>query len=358
MSCKLLCPAPTARVYDDPAAFDLLEEEWKALFQRSGGWNVFLSWQWFRQWWEAFGSDKELRILALTGGDRLVGVAPMMVETGPDGARTLAWIGSERTTDYCDLLVDPPYLETLCQVLADFVAEGLGDGWQRVELCSLPVSSALLAGFREIARHRGIESHSVASNTCPVVRLAPTWEEYLAGLDKTHRHELRRKIRRSQSAGDQTFRHLTTPEEVASGMESFFRLHRASRPDKAAFLDGVTESFFRGVGGAFAREGWMQLNLMRIDGRDVAASMAFTREDRVLLYNSGLDPDFRTYSVGIALHAADIQLAISQGKLWYDFLRGNEPYKYDFGAKDNPIYTLTLTPSSGGEGAGSESQRG
>ncbi len=357
MTSNLLCPAPVIRVYDNPSAFRLLEEDWKALFQQHGGWNVFLSWQWFHHWWNAFGSDKELQILALSSEDRLLGVAPMMVEPGESGVRQMALIGSDRTTDYGDVLVDPEYQEALCEALAEFLQEGLGHRWGRVEMRSVPAGSPLLAGFRGMAQRRGMESFARISNTCPTARLASSWDEYLATLGKTHRHELRRKIRRSQVAGAQTFQHLTAPEEVAAGLESFFRLHRASRPDKAAFLDDTTASFFRSVSDAFAREGWMRLNLMQIDGREVAACMAFSRQDRILLYNSGLDPDYRVHSVGIALHAADVQQAIGLGKVWYDFLRGNEPYKYDFGAKDSPIFTLTLLPAGSGEEE-EESDRG
>ncbi len=356
MTANLLCPTPVIRVYDNPSAFQLLEEDWKELFQQHGGWNVFLSWHWFYHWWNTFGSGSEIQILALSSEGRLVGIAPMMIEVDATGVRQLALIGSDRTTDYGDVLVAPAFREALSEALAGFVQEGRGR-WERVELRSLPADSLLLGSFREAVQRRGMESWSRDSNTCPTVRLAPTWEEYLASLSKTHRHELRRKIRRSQAAGVQTFQHLTTPEEVAAGMDSFFRLHRASRPDKAAFLDETTASFFRSIGDAFAVEGWMRLNLMQIDGREVAASMAFSRDDRMLLYNSGLDPEYRVHSVGIALHAAEIQQAIDLGKEWYDFMRGNEPYKYDFGARDNPIYTLTLLPAGSGE-AEDETYRG
>ncbi len=351
MTANLLCPAPVVRVYDNPSAFQLLEEEWKALFQQHGGWNLFLSWQWFHHWWESFGDGNQLQILALSRGDRLVGVVPMMIEADGAGGRQLALIGSDRTTDYGDALVAPEFEAELSERLADFIRHGF-HRWDRVELRSLAASSALLRVFRDAAHHHGLESRLVESNTCPVAHLTPSWEEYLAGLSKSDRHELRRKIRRSQAPGVQSLRQLQTPAEVAEGMDSFFHLHRASRPDKAEFLDEATATFFRRVSAAFAAEGWMRLNLMQIDGRDVAATMAFTRGDRVLLYNSGLDPDYRVHSVGIALHAADMQQAIGEGKEWYDFLRGNEPYKYGLGGRDNPIYTLTLLP--GGSGGGSE----
>ncbi|MGI5835501.1 MAG: GNAT family N-acetyltransferase [Chloroflexota bacterium] len=343
MGAKLTQSATTARVYDNPSAFRQLEADWKSLFDRHGGWNLFLSWQWFSQWWSAFGANRELQLLALECGDRLVGIVPMMVEIDDAGKRQLALIGSDRTTDYGDVLVDSDHLPALTEALADFVADGFGR-WESVLFRSLPESSPLLSSFREVAHRRGLVSDICVSNTCPVLHLADSWDGYLATLRKTDRHELRRKIRRSQAVGDRSFHSFTTPLEVAAALESFFNLHRASRPDKAEFLDDTTAAFFAGMSRAFAEAGWLSLNFLRIDGRDVAATLSFSRGDRVLLYNSGLDPEYRKHSVGIALHAADIHQAIDRGKEWYDFLRGNETYKYHLGGKDTPIYNLTLLP--------------
>lgn len=348
MAANLTQPTTTAQIYNDPSAFQQLKADWKSLFEQHGGWNLFLSWQWFDRWWSTLGANHELQLLTLRDKDRLVGVVPMMVETDDAGRRRLALIGCDRTTDYGDMLVDPAYIPSLSETLADFVAGGFGR-WQAVEFRSLPESSPLLTTFREAAHRRGLASNLYVSNSCPVVHLAPTWDDYLAALDKTHRHELRRKMRRSQAVGKQTLHSYTAPSEVAAALERFLRLHRASRPDKAAYWDETTVSFFEGMAQVFAEAGWLSLNFMRIDDRDVAATLSFSRGQRVMLYNSGLDPEYRTHSVGIALHAADIHQAIDQGKEWYDFLRGNEAYKYDLGGLDTPIFNLTLLPEGNSE---------
>lgn len=351
MSTNLADPACGVRVYEDPSAFHLLEDGWRELFRRRGGWNVFLSWQWFHHWWGCLGAGNELCLLGLTRGDRLVGIAPMMVESDEGGKRRLALIGGDRTTDYGDLLAEPECLVPLCTALAEFIEAGFGR-WESVEFRSVPAWSALLGEFADAARGRGMAVRTEVGETCPVATLAPTWEEYLAALSKKDRHELRRKIRRSQAGAEQDIRFITTPEEVASGLDGFFRLHRASSPDKAAFLGEDMMSFFRRVGLAFAQEGWLSLNVMSLDGADVAASVSFARGERVLLYNSGLDPVYRDRSVGIALHAAELRRAIDQGRRWYDFLRGDEPYKYHLGGQDTPVFTLRLAPEGAGEEGG------
>ncbi len=356
MSGKTTCPAKAIQVHSDRSAFSLLEEGWKALFQQHGGWNLFLSWHWFSSWWRHLGANKELQLLTLVDDGRLAGVVPLMVERDGAGRRRLALIGSDRTTDYADMLVDPAFDGPMVDALARFIVDGMGR-WDYAEFISLREQSPILSGLREAVTSLGLSSRVEPANVCPVATLAPSWDQFLATLGKTHRHELRRKIRRSQSDGPVTHHVLKTPEEVEGALESFFRLHRASRPEKADFLDDETVAFFRSIALSFAEEGWMRLSLMKIDGHDVASTFAFTRGDRVLLYNSGLDPEYRHLSVGIALHAADIQEAIGEGAQLYDFLRGNEPYKYDLGGRDTPIYTLTLLPREAEE-EGNGSRRG
>jgi CelD/BcsL family acetyltransferase involved in cellulose biosynthesis len=60
------------------------------------------------------------------------------------------------------------------------------------------------------------------------------------------------------------------------------------------------------------------------------------------MYNSGYDPQFASFSVGIASKALVLRDAIESGHTVVDFLRGSEPYKYDLGAQDRTVYKLTL----------------
>jgi CelD/BcsL family acetyltransferase involved in cellulose biosynthesis len=48
-------------------------------------------------------------------------------------------------------------------------------------------------------------------------------------------------------------------------------------------------------------------------------------------------------SLGVVLTAKAIEHAIENGRSTFDFLRGNETYKYRFGAKDTEIYRLAIS---------------
>ena len=77
-------------------------------------------------------------------------------------------------------------------------------------------------------------------------------------------------------------------------------------------------------------------------GKRVAAAMCFDYGSSRLLYNSGYDPNYSSFSIGLLLKAMCIREAIEEGKEYFDFLRGMESYKYHFGAKDVQLYRLVV----------------
>ena len=59
------------------------------------------------------------------------------------------------------------------------------------------------------------------------------------------------------------------------------------------------------------------------------------------LYNGGYDPN-GGYAAGMAAHGKIIEWAIKNKYKKVDYLRGDERYKYDLGAKDQQLYQLTI----------------
>ena len=176
-----------------------------------------------------------------------------------------------------------------------------------------------------------------------VENLPDDWEEYVAGLSKKHRHELRRKLRRLNTAEGVRWYSLTEPAEVEAAMDDFFELLAMSRHDKAEFLTPQREKFFRALASTMSRQGLLSLFFMEIQQTRVASAMTFDYGGSRLLYNSGYNPEFSYYSVGLLLKALSVKSAIEEGKSYYDFLRGNERYKYHLGGIDKPIYNMVVT---------------
>ena len=89
-----------------------------------------------------------------------------------------------------------------------------------------------------------------------------------------------------------------------------------------------------------------RLCFLTVDGRRIAAGVTFEDGDTLAYYNAGVDPDARDLSPGVLLVAKYVERAIVTGRRRLDFLRGNEAYKYEWGAIDEPIQRLLVRRAS------------
>jgi CelD/BcsL family acetyltransferase involved in cellulose biosynthesis len=92
----------------------------------------------------------------------------------------------------------------------------------------------------------------------------------------------------------------------------------------------------------FGADGPLRLSFLTLDTRRIAASVFFETDDSILYYNAGLSPEARSLSPGVVMVERLVQRALETGKRRFDFLRGNEPYKYEWGAVDEPIQRLLV----------------
>jgi CelD/BcsL family acetyltransferase involved in cellulose biosynthesis len=195
----------------------------------------------------------------------------------------------------------------------------------------------------ELARARGWDCHQAREDVCPVIDLPATWDEYLVTqLDKKKRHELRRKIRK---AGREVEVHwyLVEPINLDVGLQIFFELHRASDPEKDVFMTERMQGFFRDVATVAGNNGWLRLAVLRFDGHAVASYLCFDYRGDRLMYNSGFDVStYGHLSPGIVLAGYLIDDAIERGLHRFDFLQGDERYKYDLGAQDTEVLRLLI----------------
>jgi CelD/BcsL family acetyltransferase involved in cellulose biosynthesis len=314
------------------------EEQWTALLATSTVDTLFCTPQWQGTWWEQFGGDSEMLLLCLKGDEGITGIAPLSRRNG-----TISFIGSRDVSDYSDFLVSRGAERCFYSSLVDHLD---GEQWEQLELSSLPTHSPTLVYLPELARGRGYHVDVVEEDVAPGIALPDDWERYLQSLSKKDRHELRRKFRRLDSSGEEVkLVKYSSPAEAVTDLDDFFTLMRQSKEAKHRFLTPDRERFFRKVAGVLANMNVFRLFFLEMGEKRVAAAMCFDYGGARLLYNSGYDPSYGYYSVGLLLKALCLKDAIEQGKAYFDFLRGPEPYKYDLGAKNTALYQMVVTRS-------------
>lgn len=322
-----------------------LREEWGRLLDRVPANTIFLTWEWQHLWWRILGAKDgaRLHVVAVRQGDDLIGLAPL-AKLG-EGA-TLHFSGGEEIADFLDILALPGHEAQVAGAVLDFLRgeewSSYGEEWSSVELRNLREDSVGAAHLIPEARRRGLLVEVGQEDVSPWLRLPESWDAYQQSLSKKDRHELRRKLRRLHSAGDVRWYLADDPDRRESDVADFIRLHRLSDESKAEFMTSDMEGWFRGIVEQFAPARKLRLYFLELDGLRVASAICFDYGNQFLLYNSGYDPECARLSVGLALKAYCIHDAIVAGREVFDFLQGSEPYKYDLGAVDKPIYRARI----------------
>jgi CelD/BcsL family acetyltransferase involved in cellulose biosynthesis len=326
-------------IYNRAEVFEQLEPEWNELLHRSPADMIFSTWEWQSIWWRVYQPGKLWLVTCRDDDGRLMGIAPWFL----NDSGTLYAIGCVDVTDYLDVIVDTENMNLVLDCLSACLAQHQ-DEFRTIELCNLPETSPTRRVFAELLKQRGFSVTVEQSEVCPVIDLPGSWDEYLSSLDKKQRHELRRKMRRANGATDRLDWYVVDSDnDLQEEIERFLKLMAASDPEKAVFLqDEQNVQFFKELVPVTQDRGWLHLNFLTVNDEAAAAYFNFTYNKHVLIYNSGLARDrYDHLSPGIVLLAYNIRNAIENGYAVFDFLRGDEPYKYQMGGKDTAVFTLT-----------------
>jgi CelD/BcsL family acetyltransferase involved in cellulose biosynthesis len=363
--------------------FDAIEPAaWDALAAASPWATPFARWGVHRAWWDAYGAnahDQTLVVVDPAAGDpgAPVAIVPLMHrhEVEPDDAilRTrlrgdahlpftavaptakAVFFGASYHVDYATLLARPEDLPAVAEAAAEALATPADAHdpdhpapWDVVDLrrlrCGDPAADALADAFGA----RALDGWTVVrerEEVCPVVTIEPgaDFEAYLGTLDRKERHEVRRKLRRAEAAGAVRLERSINP---VADLDVFVDLHQKRWGAQGLFPPtpggGQSRAFVRRLFELLGGDGTFQLHFLVVGGRRVAAGVWFEDADAWYLYNAGVDPEARDLSPGILMSAKAIEAAILAGRRRFDYLRGDEPYKYEWGAVDEPIQRLLV----------------
>ncbi len=364
--------------------FDAIPREtWDALASATPWATPFSRWGFQRAWWDAYGAnahDQTLVVVDAAAPDEAspIAIVPLMHrhEVEPDDAilrtrmraaghgapltpvaphRKAVFFGASYHADYATVLARTADMPAVARAVADALATGATPGdphpdpWDVIDLrrlrCGDPAADALGAAFGARAGEDGWTVTREREEVCPVLDLAPglDFETYLGTLGKKDRHEVRRKIRRAEASGEARLERSTNP---LADMDEFVNLHQKKWGADGLFppTQGGAQSraFFRGLFDHCGPDGMIALYFLTVGGRRIAAGIWFDDGETLYFYNAGVDPEARELSPGVILVARSIEMALQAGRTRFDFLRGDEGYKYGWGAVDVPIQRLLV----------------
>ncbi len=379
---RTAAPAPSTLRVERRSIDDIPRATWDALAAVTPWSTPFSGWAFQRAWWDAYRANAHEETLVLVQSDAASGADPVAIlplmhrhevepGEGPlhtkmrhgapseltpvEPTATAVFFGASYHADYATILAAPADLPAVSDAFVDYLA-GPADRrpWDVVDLrrlrCGDPAADALAAAFGAREMAEGWTLNVEREDVCPVVALpvGADIETFLSTLGKKDRHEIRRKVRRAEAVGE--VRLDVSPDPLAD-LEAFIELHQKKWAANGLFPDtpGGAQSrvLFQRLFELHGPDGPLRMSFLSVGGRRIAAGVYFETNEGYLYYNAGVDHDAMELSPGILLIYNLIARALAAGVPRFDFLRGNESYKYAWGAVDEPIQRLLVRRRDG-----------
>lgn len=333
-----------------------LKANWDTVYSGDPEGHFFLSWTWLTHWLEGDRSQWYVLAAQPEKASGYVAFFPLRLRTkfrrsGGGGFYNVIGLAGRGLSDYTGIIALPEYE---AEAIAAFSRYLRRSNWatlsleffraspNRVErlLRCLPPKS-----FRRTEVPAVNKGDNINNCICPYVSLPNDWDTYLAGLGANTRQKMRRFLRKVDE-GDEfriTVANAETIERDLDILMKFWGIKWAPRKgDRLPGLVKTNRSMFR----ACFDSGALFLPVLWQGDTPLGALATFIdqRKKALLFFMAGRDEAARSpVAPGLTLHAYSLRHAIENGFETYDFLRGNEEYKYMFGVREFVLRNLVIT---------------
>jgi CelD/BcsL family acetyltransferase involved in cellulose biosynthesis/TolA-binding protein len=347
-------------VITQPEELDDLRGNWEALYEQDPDANYFLSWAFLSSYLRRF--EGAWFILAARRGPKgspYVALLPLRLRTRMKSKTGDFYneinMGGNHAADYTGVICAPGFAE---RAIAAFAKHLKTMHWASLHLENLRMSERRERWFLEYLSDKRLSARrmrrvnqldKVDNCVCPEIHLPHTWEEYLQNnLSGNTRQKMRRFLRKVESSGEFRITHAdasTIKRDIEILLE-FWRIKWT--PRKGNLIPGLVKSNRLIFSQAF-ESGTLFLPVLWHGDRPLSALAIFVDpvKKSMLFHMVGRDETADVIPTGLVLHGHCIRLAIEQGFRTYDFLRGNEPYKYSFGVRERKLNCTLIRTRTG-----------
>jgi len=320
------------------------ESQWNSV----AGDRCFFTWQWCASWYKELATEEDDLhiILGVDKDGRWLGIAPLMVS-----GRKLRFLGSGTAcSDYANLIVDQSNYNLFAELVVKYlVTEFANDG----TLSSVDVFEIEGCGggdrnldyFCDLLQLNDFAKHESETEGTWKVLLPASFEQLNATFSKSMRRKT--KAARKRLAEPDVEILFANEENFSDLWGTFVRLHQKRRNaigQLGCFADENFQRFLQS-----ATTGLMSLDrsdLLVINKSDapVAAVLLIYCGETCMMYQSGIDPKMSSLEPGYQSVLASIEHAIENDFKYFDFLRGDEPYKARWSTTREPIVRRKFIP--------------
>jgi len=314
---------------------------------------------WLLSWWEAFGEEDptcELLTLAFYSEEGpLIGLAPWYTRRHPVAGRTLRFLGDGRaSTDHHTLLCHAQEEQAFVTAAARWLIDSAGEAWQRLRFEAMDDDNRAMDALERLLKEANLDTERIGDLGSFPAELTEagvdlTWEQYLQSLSKNRRKRMRRWQRAWFDTGRATVRVVKTEAERQELWPLLVRLHRERREgmgEQGVYDCPRFNRFHELASAKLLAQGELYFALLEIDGAPAAIEYApqDAEEGAIYAYQGGIAAAALDQDAGHLSLMALTRHALTTGRSQLDLLRGDEPYKMNWGASHRSSSTLHVRP--------------
>ncbi|UEM24592.1 GNAT family N-acetyltransferase (plasmid) [Skermanella mucosa] len=344
-------------VLDDVGSLARVRENWDEVYASDPEAQFFLSWGWIA----AGVVDTKASWLVLAARpseDDPDYVAFFAIRIGTErkegGFHNEIALGPLRLSDYKGMICKPEFEDAAIPAFAEHVRklhwasmilEGFAASDRRIGLFlkTFRAEEFTIREFESIDKYSGVNN-----DICPYIKLPNDWDLYLNDYVSANTRQKVKRFLKKVDGGEFRITHADedTVRQDLKILLGFWTTKWGDR--KGDRLKSILKTTHTMLLRSF-EGGSLFLPVLWKEDRPLGALAFLT--DRVkgalLFHSAGRDETFTSPPPGFILHAYSIRYAIAQGFRTYDFLRGNEPYKYMYGAQEQRIRTIVISTRDG-----------
>ncbi|MBV9302607.1 MAG: GNAT family N-acetyltransferase [Acidobacteriaceae bacterium] len=312
-----------------------IRDEWFSFAQTIKGLTPFQLPHWLLMWWSHFGNGN-LHVLVFRHLNRIAAVIPCFRHEW-NGRRQLTLIGSG-ISDYLEPAISSEHVPDILDGIQSHLASD--PNWDMCDWQDLSGDTPL----KRVTSSATLQAVLREDTVCTEIPISGGFEEFWRSLPKQLRQNCRRDKRRAETTGTLEFE--TTQHVDPELLNALIHLHGARwhrSGETGVIAQNRAADFLRDIAVEFANLGILQFFTLRIERELVAILLCFLYANTVFFYLSGFDPERETLGVGRLLLWEALRYCFQKEYSSWNFLRGTEDYKFQWGAQATSKCRLIVT---------------
>lgn len=320
--------------------FKELKDDWNSLLSRSKSYSIFLTWEWLYYWWLHFKGNKELFIILIKNesNGQILGILPCCIQIDKFinfiPIKKIKFLGTEKVaSDFLDFIIFPGFEQLVIKSVFEYM-DMVKDRWDMIEIGEIEKYSNSIGIVKKTVRGK-FRLLEQKAQTCPYIKLPENFELLLSSLNLKMRSNVKRRMKLIEATNEAKLLLINKKEQLRRNIDTLFDLHNRrfekkhnGKNLKSAFCGNEIKHFHYEIAEQFLLNDWLRFYLLELENKPIAALYNFRYKDRLYNYQSGIDSRLNNWGLGTVLISFCLNSGISEGLKEFNFLRGNEEYKY------------------------------